>query len=113
MATSLEVPRLKSIYNDEIRAKLQTDLGLPNVMQVPRLEKIVINVGCGGATEHKQLIDKVVDELTIISGQKPVVTKAKKSIAGFKLREGNPIGCLLYTSPSPRDGLLSRMPSSA
>ena len=92
MATSLEVPRLKSIYNDEIRAKLQTDLGLPNVMQVPRLEKIVINVGCGGATEHKQLIDKVVDELTIISGQKPVVTKAKKSIAGFKLREGNPIG---------------------
>lgn len=86
------VPRLKTVYNDEIRGKLLTELGLSNIMEVPRFEKIVINVGCGGAIEHKQLIDKVVGELTIIAGQKPVVTKAKKSIAGFKLREGNPIG---------------------
>ena len=86
------VPRLKTVYNDEIRGKLLTELGLSNVMEVPRLEKIVINVGVGGAIEHKQLIDKVVNEITIIAGQKPVVTKAKKSIAGFKLREGNPIG---------------------
>ena len=86
------VPRLKVLYNDEIRAKLQQELGLANVMEVPRFEKIVINVGCGGAVEHKQLIDKVVDELTIIAGQKPVETRAKKSIAGFKVREGNPIG---------------------
>lgn len=86
------VPRLKTVYNDEIRGKLLTELGLSNVMEVPRLEKIVINVGVGGAIEQKQLIDKVVNEITIIAGQKPVVTKAKKSIAGFKLREGNPIG---------------------
>ncbi|MFN8050352.1 MAG: 50S ribosomal protein L5 [Acidimicrobiales bacterium] len=91
-STAIAVPRLKAVYNDEIRGKLLTELGLGNIMEVPRLEKIVINVGCGGAIEHKQLIDKVVGELTIIAGQKPVVTKAKKSIAGFKLREGNPIG---------------------
>lgn len=90
--TTLTTPRLKTVYNDEIRAQLLADLGLANIMQVPRLEKIVINVGCGGAIEHKQLIDKVVTELTQIAGQKPVVTRAKKSIAGFKVREGNPIG---------------------
>lgn len=86
------VPRLKVRYNDEVRAQLLADLGLDNIMQVPRFEKIVINVGCGGAVEQKQLIDKVVAEMTTIAGQKPVVTKAKKSIAGFKLREGNAIG---------------------
>ena len=61
-------------------------------MQVPRLEKIVINVGCGAAVEQRQLIDKVVEDISIIAGQKPIVTRAKKSIAGFKLREGNAIG---------------------
>ena len=90
--TTTTVPRLKTLYNDEIRTALLGSLGLANIMEVPRLDKIVINVGCGGAVEHKQLIDKVVEEISIISGQKPVVTKAKKSIAGFKLREGNPIG---------------------
>ena len=92
MSTTTTTPRLKTVYNDQIRQQLLADLGLSNVMEVPRLEKIVINVGVGGAIEHKQLIDKVVNEITIIAGQKPVVTKAKKSIAGFKLREGNPIG---------------------
>ena len=93
--TTTMVPRLKAQYHDTIRAELLTSLGLSNIMEVPRLEKIVINVGCGGAVEHKQLIDKVVDEIATIAGQKPVVTKAKKSIAGFKLREGNPIGVMV------------------
>ena len=92
MTTTTTPPRLKVLYNSEIRSQLQSELGLSNVMEVPRFEKIVINVGCGGAVESKQLIDKVVTELTIIAGQKPVVTKAKKSIAGFKVREGNAIG---------------------
>jgi large subunit ribosomal protein L5 len=92
MTTATIAPRLKTVYNDEIRGKLLTDLGLSNVMEVPRLEKIVINVGCGGAIENRQLIDKVTNELSIIAGQKPVVTRAKKSIAGFKVREGNAIG---------------------
>ena len=86
------VPRLKAMYQDEIRDQLQASLGLGNVMQVPRLEKIVLNVGCGGATEQRQLIDRVMEDITIIAGQRPVVTRAKKSIAGFKLREGNAIG---------------------
>lgn len=91
-AATKTAPRLKQKYNDEVKGALLTQLGLANVMQVPKLEKIVINVGCGAAVDQKQLIDKVVEELSIIAGQKPVVTRAKKSIAGFKLREGNPIG---------------------
>ncbi len=91
MSTTV-IPRLKARYESEIRDQLKADLGLDNVMEVPALEKIVINVGCGAAVEQKQLIDKVVQDLTIIAGQKPVVTRATKSIAGFKLREGNPVG---------------------
>jgi large subunit ribosomal protein L5 len=86
------VPRLKVRYNDEIRASLKESLGLGNIMEVPRLEKIVVNVGAGKATENRGLLDKVQEDLTVICGQKPVVTRAKKSIAGFKLREGNAIG---------------------
>ena len=86
------LPRLKAQYNDEIRTALQEQLGLGNVMEVPRLEKVVVNVGAGRATENRGLLDKVVGDLTVICGQKPVITKAKKSIAGFKLREGNAIG---------------------
>lgn len=86
------VPRLKTRYNDEIRSQLLESLGLGNIMEVPRLEKIVVNVGAGKATENRGLLDKVVEDLTAICGQKPVITKAKKSIAGFKLREGNAIG---------------------
>ena len=92
MTETTIVPRLKARYDAEVRDQLKEQLGLANVMQVPKLEKIVINVGCGAAVDQKQLIDKVVEELSIIAGQKPVVTRAKKSIAGFKLREGNPIG---------------------
>jgi large subunit ribosomal protein L5 len=86
------VPRLKAQYQNEIREQLQSSLGLANVMQVPRIEKIVLNVGCGDATEQRQLIDRVSEDIMTIAGQKPVPTRAKKSIAGFKLREGNVIG---------------------
>ena len=87
-----EVPRLKRRYNDEVRAALQEQLGLPNVMQVPALEKIVLNMGVGAAVGQASLLERAVADLTVISGQKPMVTRAKKSIAGFKLREGNAIG---------------------
>jgi large subunit ribosomal protein L5 len=86
------VPRLKTKYDDEIRAALQESLGLGNVMQVPRLEKIVINMGVGDAVGQPSLLEGAVKDLTTIAGQKPVVTKARKSIANFKLREGNAIG---------------------
>jgi large subunit ribosomal protein L5 len=87
-----EVPRLKTRYHDEVRARLQEQLGLGNVMQVPTLEKIVINMGVGRATQQPSLLEGAVADLTVIAGQKPVVTKAKHSIAGFKLREGQSIG---------------------
>jgi large subunit ribosomal protein L5 len=85
-------PRLKQRYNDEIRSALRDELGLPNVMQVPRLEKIVVNMGVGRATQQASLLDGAVGDLTRICGQKPLVTKARRSIAAFKLREGNSIG---------------------
>ena len=91
VATS-ERPRLKVRYDEEIRAQLQSDLELGNPMQVPRFVKIVVNMGVGKATQQKSLLDGAVTDLQIITGQKPLVTKAKKSIAGFKLREGNEIG---------------------
>ena len=92
MPEQRDVPRMKARYRDELRPKLQQELGLDNVMQVPRLEKIVVNMGVGEALKDGRLLDAAVEDLTIITGQKPVVTKARKSIAGFKLREGNPIG---------------------
>jgi len=91
-ATTREKPRLKVRYDEELRAALQQELGLSNVMQVPRLEKIVVNCGVGQATQQASLLDGAVTDLSIITGQKPLVTKAKQSIAGFKLREGNAIG---------------------
>jgi large subunit ribosomal protein L5 len=90
--TTIQIPRLKKRYNEQIRDQLKADLGLGNVMQVPRLEKIVVNMGVGEAVGQSSLLDHAVADLTIIAGQKPLVTRAKKSIAGFKLREGNAIG---------------------
>ena len=92
MAQATEAPRLKERYETELRPQLQRELGLGNVMQVPRLEKIVLNCGVGRATQQQSLLDGAVADLTVITGQKPLVTRAKKSIAGFKLREGNAIG---------------------
>jgi large subunit ribosomal protein L5 len=85
-------PRLKERYLAEYRVQLQSDLGLRNVMEVPGLEKIVINMGVGRATQQQSLIEGAQRDLQVITGQKPIVTRAKKSIAGFKLREGQAIG---------------------
>jgi large subunit ribosomal protein L5 len=86
------VPRLKQKYQDEVKAQLAERLGISNVMQVPKLDKIVINMGVGRATQQPSLLEGAVRDLTLISGQKPIVTSAQKSIAGFKLREGQAIG---------------------
>lgn len=85
-------PRLKVKYREEIAPKLKEELGLSNVMQVPTLEKIVLNMGLGEAVNDKKSIDEAMEELGLITGQKPRVNRARKSIANFKLREGTPIG---------------------
>jgi large subunit ribosomal protein L5 len=87
--------RLRTRYFAELRPALQKELGLSNLMAVPRLEKIVVNMGVGEATQNAKVLDPAVAELAQITGQKPVVTKAKKSIAAFKVREGMPIGCMV------------------
>ena len=91
-ATKSERPRLRVKYDTEVRAALKEQLGLGNIMEVPRLEKIVINMGVGKATQQPSLLEGAVRDLEQITGQKPLVTKARKSIASFKLREGNAIG---------------------
>ena len=90
--TTTAAPRLKTKYTDEVKSALQEQLGIENVMEVPTFDKIVINMGVGRAAGQPSLIEGAVADLTAISGQKPVVTKAKKSIANFKLRQGMPIG---------------------
>lgn len=86
------VSRYHKFYNEEIVSTLMKELSLKNVMECPKLEKIIINMGVGEATQNSKLIDAAIGDLTIISGQKPIVRKAKKSEAGFKLREGQAIG---------------------
>ena len=85
-------PNLKKLYQDEVAPALMQKFGYKSTMQIPRLEKIVINVGCSEARENAKVLDAVVNDLTTITGQKAVITKAKKSVANFKLREGMPIG---------------------
>ena len=85
--------RLKETYNNEIMDAMTKNFGYKNVMQVPKLDKIVINMGVGEAKENAKILDTAVKDLEIISGQKAVVTRAKNSVANFKLREGQPIGC--------------------
>ncbi|MGM7672102.1 50S ribosomal protein L5 [Microbacterium sp. A93] len=85
-------PRLKQKYRAEILQKMQEEFGYTNVMQIPRLVKVVVNTGVGEAARDSKVIDGAVEDLTKITGQKPIVTKARKSIAQFKLREGQPIG---------------------
>jgi large subunit ribosomal protein L5 len=85
--------RLKTRYNEELKAALLEQLGLKNVMEIPRITKITLNMGVGGATQDKKLLEGAVSDMTLIAGQKPVVTHARNSIAGFKVREGWPIGC--------------------
>ena len=91
-ATTAAMPRMKAKYNDEIQASLKEQLELPNVMMVPRLEKIVVNMGVGEALANSKALENATIDLATITGQKAVVTKAKKSLASFKLREGNAIG---------------------
>lgn len=85
--------RLKKQYNDELKQKIKDELGLDNIMQVPKITKITLNMGVGGAAQDKKLLEGALADMTVIAGQKPVVTKARKSVAGFKIREEWPIGC--------------------
>jgi len=87
--------RLKELYQKELASKLQQELQLQNAMEVPRIEKVVINMGLGEAIQNIKILESAVEELSRITGQKAVVTKAKRSIATFKLREGMPIGCMV------------------
>ena len=90
--TTIQKPRLKERYQTEIRKMLQDSLGKSNIMEVPKVSKIVVNMGVGEAVTRSAALEGAIDDLAIITGQRPMVTRAKKSIAGFKLREGNPIG---------------------
>ena len=85
--------KLKELYEQTIVKKLMKELGLKNVMEVPRITKITLNMGVGEAVNDKKVVDNAANDLTKIAGQKPVITKSRKSIAGFKIREGWPIGC--------------------
>jgi len=85
-------PRLKEMYRSEIVSKLKDELALANINEVPRLEKIVINMGVGAAVQDAKQLDAAIEDLRIITGQQPMVTRARKSIAGFKIRQGMPIG---------------------
>lgn len=91
----MEMPRLKKHYEEHVRPRLSETFGFGNPMEVPRLEKIVINTGLGDAKEDPRLLESAVEELGLIAGQKPVVTRARKSIANFELRQGMPIGAMV------------------
>ena len=93
MSTATLTPRLRTRYNEEIKQALHADLELSNVMLVPKIEKIVLNMGVGDAVAQAKLLDGAVSDMEIIAGQKAVITRAKKSHASFKLREGQAIGC--------------------
>ncbi len=106
-------PRYRQRYDSELRDQLKQSLGLANVMEVPNLEKIVLNMGVGGAANQASLLEGAVKDMTLIAGQKPVVTKAKKSIAGFKLREGYAIGCKVTLRGQRKWEFLDRLISVA
>ena len=105
--------RLKEKYHGEIKQALQKELSLENSMAVPRLEKIVINMGLGEATQNVKIMDPLMADLGAIAGQKPVVTKARKAIAGFKIREGYPIGCMVTLRGAAMYEFLDRLISVA
>ena len=101
--------RLKTYYDDVVRAKMQDEFAYKNPMQVPRLEKIVINMGVGDATQDKKKLEAAVRDMTAIAGQRPVLTKARKSVAGFKLREDMNIGCKVTLRRSRMFEFLDRL----
>jgi len=86
------MPRLKELYQEQVVPTLQKELGYENIMQVPRLEKVVVNIGMGEALQNAKALDAALQDLSIITGQKPIVTRARRSIAAFKLRTGNSVG---------------------
>lgn len=104
---------LKELYNSEIRSKLKEELKLSNVMEVPRITKITLNMGLGEALGDKKVLEHAVSNMEQISGQKPVITKARKSIAGFKVREGWPIGCKVTLRKERMYEFLERLVSIA
>ena len=115
MATTTDtyVPRLKEQYENEIRPALKDELGLSSVMQVPRIEKITLNMGVGEAKTDAKQLDQAMDELTIIAGQRPQVRKATKSVAQFKIREGMPIGAKVTLRGARMYDFLDRLVSIA
>jgi large subunit ribosomal protein L5 len=92
-AATVVKPRLKTRFEDQVRPELMRQFGITNPMAAPRIEKVVLNIGLGEASRNIKLLDAAMDELTAIAGQRPTITRARKSIAAFKLREGMPIGC--------------------
>ncbi|WP_447975577.1 50S ribosomal protein L5 [Nitrospira sp. Kam-Ns4a] len=106
-------PRLKELYRDQVVPALMKEFGYSNPMQVPRLDRIVLNVGMGEAIQNVKVLESAVQELALISGQKPVVTKAKKAIAGFKLRAGMPIGAKVTLRSDRMYEFLDRLVSVA
>ena len=107
------VPRLKTRYSEEIVEKLSGQFGIDNVMAVPRLEKIVLNMGLGEATQNIKILDTAVEELAQVAGQQPTITRAKKSIAAFKVREGMPIGCRVTLRGNRMWNFLDRLIATA
>jgi large subunit ribosomal protein L5 len=110
---TVPAPRLKERYVQELRSQLQTELALPGPMRVPRPEKIIVNMGVGDAVRDGKLLDAAIEDLTIITGQKPVVTRARKSIAAFKLREGMAIGARVTLRGARMWEFLDRLLSTA
>jgi len=106
-------PRLRKKYKDEIVPQLMKDFSFKNIMQVPKLERIVVNMGLGEAVQNAKLVESAVEELTAITGRKPVITRAKKSIASFKLREGMPIGVMVTLRGEQMYDFLDRLVSIA
>jgi large subunit ribosomal protein L5 len=107
------VPRLKKAYDERVAAQLLKDLNLKNAYQAPRLEKIVLNMGLGEAIQNSKVLDSAVSELAAISGQKPVVTRSRKAIANFKLRENMPIGAMVTLRGARMYEFLDRLLSAA
>jgi len=107
------IPRLKEKYKKEIVPKFIEEFSLRNFMEVPHIEKVVVNVGAGEATQNPKALENIVEDLSIITCQKPIITRAKKSIAGFKIRKGNPIGCKVTLRGDRMYEFLDRLTSLA
>lgn len=105
--------RLKELYQSELQSKLQQELGISNIMAVPRITKITLNMGVGEAVGDKKVMDNALRDLELISGQKPIVTVARKSIAGFKIRDGWPVGCKVTLRGARMYEFLDRLVSIA